>query len=45
MVSPVHLCLALTRSYFGARWGALYRMILPSALLIGLVAALILWMA
>jgi hypothetical protein len=34
MMSPVHLCLALTREYFGADWGGVYRMIVPASLLI-----------
>jgi len=33
MCSPMHLCLALTRAYFKASWGAVYRFIVPSALL------------
>jgi len=39
MVSPLHLCLALTRAYFSARWGAIYRLVIPSALLVMLAAA------
>jgi integral membrane protein (TIGR00529 family) len=44
MLSPVHLCLALTRVYFKAEWGPVYRRIAPPALLmIGTaVAALVL---
>lgn len=38
LVSPLHLCLALTRVYFQASWGGIYRFILPSALLIALTA-------
>jgi len=38
LVSPLHLCLALTRVYFRASWGGIYRFILPSALLIALTA-------
>ncbi|MBL7065234.1 MAG: DUF401 family protein [Anaerolineae bacterium] len=34
MFSPVHLCLALTRVYFKAEWGPVYRLIAPSALLV-----------
>jgi len=30
MLSPMHLCLALTHTYFGASWGALYKALLPS---------------
>ena len=36
LCSPVHLCLALTREYYQAEWGAVYRGLLP--LLAGLVA-------
>jgi len=38
LLSPVHLCLALTRDYFHADWTPLYRMLLPSAALLGSVA-------
>jgi len=30
MLSPMHLCLALTHNYFGASWGALYKALVPS---------------
>jgi integral membrane protein (TIGR00529 family) len=30
MLSPMHLCLALTHNYFGASWGALYKALIPS---------------
>ena len=33
MLSPMHLCLSLTREYFKANWGPLYRLLLPSGLL------------
>jgi len=33
MLSPMHLCLSLTREYFKAGWGPLYRLLLPSGLL------------
>lgn len=39
MLSPLHLCLALTRAYFKAEWGAVYRLVIPAALLVILVAA------
>ncbi|MBE9507830.1 MAG: DUF401 family protein [Chloroflexi bacterium] len=42
MFSPVHLCLALTRIYFKAGWGAIYRRIAPSALLMAATAAVML---
>ena len=41
LLSPVHLCLILTREYFHASWGGIYRMLLPSCAAIMLVAALI----
>ena len=41
LLSPVHLCLVLTREYFGAGWGGIYRMLLPSCAAIMVVAALI----
>jgi integral membrane protein (TIGR00529 family) len=40
LLSPVHLCLALTRVYFRAEWSGLYRRTLPAALLIAATAAL-----
>jgi integral membrane protein (TIGR00529 family) len=41
MLSPVHLCLALTRVYFGAGWGGVYRRLVPAATLIVVAAALV----
>jgi integral membrane protein (TIGR00529 family) len=41
LLSPVHLCLVLTREYFRASWGGIYRMLLPSCAAIMLVATLI----
>ncbi len=43
MLSPVHLCLALTRVYFKAEWGAVYRFLIPAALLVVATAGAILW--
>jgi len=40
LLSPVHLCLALTREYFHAEWAGLYRLLLPSAAILGLAAAI-----
>jgi integral membrane protein (TIGR00529 family) len=37
LLSPLHLCLALTRDYFKASWGRLYRAIVPA---VGLVIAI-----
>jgi len=41
LLSPVHLCLVLTREYFGASWAGIYRMLLPSTAAIMAVAVLI----
>ncbi len=41
LLSPVHLCLIITREYFGATWGGIYRMLLPACVAIMAVAALI----
>jgi len=41
LLSPVHLCLALTRVYFRATWGGVYRHIVPAGLLIVVTAAAI----
>ncbi|MEA2008688.1 MAG: DUF401 family protein [Chloroflexota bacterium] len=45
MFSPLHLCLSLTRVYFHAEWGPIYRRIAPSALGVALMAAVILLLA
>lgn len=39
MLSPIHLCLGLTRVYFRAEWGPLYRLLVPSTLLVIATAA------
>ncbi|MEE8392101.1 MAG: DUF401 family protein [Anaerolineae bacterium] len=39
MLSPVHLCLGLTRVYFKAKWGPVYRMLAPAAFLMTATAA------
>jgi integral membrane protein (TIGR00529 family) len=41
LLSPVHLCLTLTRAYFQAGWGGVYRRIVPGALLITATAAVV----
>ncbi len=41
LLSPVHLCLILTREYFRATWGGIYRLLLPSCAAIMVVAVLI----
>ena len=38
LLSPLHLCLALTREYFGASWGRLYRSIVPATVMVVAVA-------
>lgn len=38
LLSPLHLCLALTRDYFGASWGPIYRRIVPSVALVAVAA-------
>lgn len=45
MCSPIHLCLALTRVYFKAEWGAVYRRIAPATLMIAATAGAILLLA
>jgi integral membrane protein (TIGR00529 family) len=41
MITPVHLCLSLTRAYFKAEWGGIYRRLVPAALLVAITAALV----
>jgi integral membrane protein (TIGR00529 family) len=41
MLSPLHLCLALTREYFGANWAKLYRYIAPATALVVAVALIL----
>jgi hypothetical protein len=42
MCSPLHLCLSLTRVYFGAEWGPVYRRIIPSSLGVAVIATIVL---
>ncbi|MBS3783118.1 MAG: DUF401 family protein [Anaerolineae bacterium] len=42
MCSPLHLCLSLTRLYFEADWGPIYRRIAPSSLVVAATAAVLL---
>lgn len=42
MLSPMHLCLALTHDYFGARWGGVYSRLVPAVLLVVCTAAALL---
>jgi hypothetical protein len=39
LLSPVHVCLLLSRVYFKASWGGVYRYLLPSALVVIAVVA------
>lgn len=39
MLSPVHLCLAVTKSYFEVRFSRIYRMLLPASVFLLLFAA------
>ncbi len=39
LLSPLHLCLSLTRDYYKAEWGPNYRMLAPSVAVAALVAA------
>lgn len=41
MLSPMHLCFALTRAYFRAQWGGIYQRLLPAAMLAALTAAIV----
>ena len=47
LTSPVHLCLVLSREYFEADLGRVYRRLIPAAAVLALVAAvfLVLWEA
>ncbi|RLD06406.1 MAG: hypothetical protein DRI56_08110 [Chloroflexota bacterium] len=45
MFSPLHLCLSLTRVYYHAEWGPIYKRIIPSALGVVLTAVIILLLA
>lgn len=42
LLSPLHLCLSLTRLYFEAEWSPIYRRIAPSVLSVAAVATAIL---
>jgi integral membrane protein (TIGR00529 family) len=41
VLSPVHLCLALTRVYFKAEWGGVYRRLLLAAFVMAITAAVV----
>ncbi|MGC9314700.1 MAG: DUF401 family protein, partial [bacterium] len=34
LISPVHLCLTLTKEYFSANWGGIYRFLLPATFIV-----------
>jgi hypothetical protein len=42
MLTPVHLCLSLTRTYFQAEWGGIYGRMLPAAGLLVLTGVMVL---
>ncbi len=44
MLSPMHLCLSLTRAYFRAEWGGVYGRLLPAAVLLAMTAGLVVWL-
>ena len=41
LLSPMHLCLSLTREYFKAKWSNVYRILIPSVIPILLIPLLI----
>jgi integral membrane protein (TIGR00529 family) len=43
MLSPMHLCLSLTRAYFQAEWGGIYRRLVPATILLTVTAWLVVW--
>ena len=43
LLSPLHLCLALTKDYFQAQWGPFYRMLVPSVAMVTAIAVLLLF--
>jgi integral membrane protein (TIGR00529 family) len=43
LLSPLHLCLALTKDYFQAQWGPLYRMLIPSVAMVTAIAVMLLF--
>jgi uncharacterized protein len=42
LLSPMHLCLALTRTYYRAEWAGIYRRLIPAVLLMAATAAALL---
>jgi integral membrane protein (TIGR00529 family) len=43
MLSPMHLCLSLTRVYFRAQWGGIYRRLVPAVIVLAVTAGLVVW--
>jgi len=41
LLTPLHICLALTREYFDANWASLYRLLLPSAAVVAATLAVV----
>lgn len=41
LASPLHLCLSLSRDYFKAEWGPIYRLLLPSLVSMVIVAVVL----
>jgi hypothetical protein len=42
LLSPLHLCLSLTREYFNANWKGIYRPLLPSVILVFIASVILL---
>ena len=42
LLSPVHLCLLLTKEYFKANWAGIYKLLLPSAAVVFLASVFLL---
>jgi len=43
LLSPVHLCLLLTKEYFGANWSGIYKQLLPATLFVFIVSVILLY--
>jgi uncharacterized protein len=41
LLSPLHLCFSLTREYFAAEWGGVYRLVAPASLVLVLTAVVL----
>jgi hypothetical protein len=42
LASPVHLCLILTKQYFGAEWSGIYKYLAPSVAFVLIFAIVLL---